>query len=310
VPWADSRNRSLTRRGNEDRNITDDWSWVARSPGNENSDLNTPFPGGFEAISSSLNTASFVNGTWTGSVTFNNTATDVILLLDNGAGHVALSERFNITALPAPAITSPSSVIAVAGKPFSYQVTVTNSTTTHGAANLPVGLSIDTTSGLISGIPATAGNSGVTLSATNAGGSGTLALNIDVLADSDGDGMPDIWEFVNGLNPVTNEDAALDDDRDTLSNLEEFLAGTDPQDPDSALRINPFSRSPVAGQLQLSWKSVAGKRYRVLISGDLVNWASLPGINVLATGAEAEVTVPDTQGGRTYFLRVTTGLDY
>ena len=45
VPWADSRNRALTRMGNEDRNITDVWSWVARSPGNENSGLNTPFAG-------------------------------------------------------------------------------------------------------------------------------------------------------------------------------------------------------------------------------------------------------------------------
>ncbi|MFP6873885.1 MAG: lamin tail domain-containing protein [Verrucomicrobiales bacterium] len=310
VPWADSRNRSLTRRGNEDRNITDDWSWVARSPGNENSGLNTPFPGGFEAIPTSLNTASFVNGAWTGSVTFNNTGTDAILLLDDGAGHVTLSERFNITALPAPVITSPSTVIAVAGKPFSYQVTVTNSATTHGAANLPAGLLIDAASGLISGTPAASGNSGVTLSATNAGGSGTLALNIDVLADGDGDGMPDIWELVNGLNPVTSEDAALDNDRDTLSNLGEFLAGTDPQDPGSLFRIKPFSRSPVAGQLLLSWKSVAGKRYRVLTSGDLVNWAPLPGVNVLATGPDAEVALPDTQGGRTYFLRVTTGLDY
>jgi hypothetical protein len=109
---------------------------------------------------------------------------------------------------------------------------------------------------------------------------------------------------------VTSEDAALDNDRDTLSNLGEFLAGTDPQDPGSLFRVKPFSRSPVAGQLLLSWKSVAGKRYRVLTSGDLVNWAPLPGVNVLATGPDAEVALPDTQGGRTYFLRVTTGLDY
>ena len=129
-------------------------------------------------------------------------------------------------------------------------------------------------------------------------------------ADIDGDGMPDVWEDVNGLNLLVPGDAALDDDGDTLSNLGEFLAGTDPQNPGSALRIKPFSRSPVAGQLLLSWNSVEGKRYRVLASGDFVNWAPLPGINVLATGPDSQVTVPDTHGGRTYFLRVTTGLDY
>ena len=310
VQWDSANNRSLTRRGNEDRNITGDWSWVSRSPGNENSNLNTPFPGGFEAISSSLNTASFVNGEWTGPVTFNNTATDAILLLDDGAGHVTLSERFNITAVPAPAITSPSTVIAVAGNPFSYQLTVTNPATTHGATSLPVGLSIDTASGLISGIPSTSGESGVILSATNAGGTGTLALTIGVLADSDGDGMPDSWEETNGMNLLFPGDAILDADGDSLTNLGEFLAGTDPLNPASSFRVQPFSRSPSPGQLQLSWESVAGKRYRVLASGDLLTWAPLPGINVLATGSETQVVVPDALAGRTYFLRVTTGLDY
>lgn len=310
VPWAESRNRSLTRRGSEDRNNTADWSWESRSAGTENGSLDTPFPGGFEPTSSSLDSASFVNGTWTGSVTFNNTATDVILLLDDGAGHVTLSERFNITAVAAPAITSPSTVTAVAGKTFSYQVTTTGPVTTFGAANLPDGLSINADSGLISGIPAAAGNPGITLSATNAGGTGTLALAIEVLADSDGDGLPDPWEEANNLNFLFPGDAILDPDGDSLSNLGEFLAGTDPLNPASAFRVRPFSRSPVAGKLILGWESVAGKRYRVMASVDMVNWTALPGINVLATGSEAQVEVPDSLGGRTYFLRVTTGLDY
>ena len=223
-------------------------------------------------MSSSLSAASFVNGLWSGSVTFNTTATDAILLLDDGAGHVTLSERFNITAIPAPVITSPSTVIAVAGTPFSYQVTVTNSASTHGAANLPAGLSINATSGLISGIPSTPGESGATLNATNAGGTGTLALTIEVLADSDGDGMPDSWEEANGMNLLFPGDATLDTDGDSLTNLGEFLAGTDPLNPASAFRVQPFSRSPVAGKLQLSWESVAGKRYRVIASGDLFTW--------------------------------------
>ena len=170
--------------------------------------------------------------------------------------------------MPAPAITSPSTVIAVAGNPFSYQLTVTNPATTHGATSLPAGLSIDTASGLISGIPSTPGESGATLNATNAGGTGTLALTIEVLADSDGDGMPDSWEETNGMNLLFPGDAILDADGDSLTNLGEFLAGTDPLNPASSFRVQPFSRSPSPGQLQLSWESVAGKRYRVLASGD------------------------------------------
>lgn len=54
--------------------------------------------------------------------------------------------------------------------------------------------------------------------------------------DTDGDGMPDLWETANGLNPAVN-DAALDADSnggaDGLTNLQELLAGTNPQDSDT-----------------------------------------------------------------------------
>jgi hypothetical protein len=54
--------------------------------------------------------------------------------------------------------------------------------------------------------------------------------------DTDGDGMPDLWETANGLNPAVN-DAALDADSnggaDGLTNLQELLAGTNPQASDT-----------------------------------------------------------------------------
>lgn len=45
--------------------------------------------------------------------------------------------------------------------------------------------------------------------------------------DSDGDGMPDLWEIYHGLDFQTN-DSALDPDLDGLPNLEEFLHKTHP----------------------------------------------------------------------------------
>jgi hypothetical protein len=59
----------------------------------------------------------------------------------------------------------------------------------------------------------------------------------DVLADRDGDGMPDNWEIANGLNPDDPGDRTADADADGMSNGAEFLAGTDPHDPSSALKI-------------------------------------------------------------------------
>lgn len=48
-----------------------------------------------------------------------------------------------------------------------------------------------------------------------------------VASDRDGDGIPDNWETVHGLDPDDPDDAALDPDNDELSNLQEYLAGTD-----------------------------------------------------------------------------------
>ena len=80
----------------------------------------------------------------------------------------------------APAITSATTASATVGTAFSYTITASNNATSYAATDLPAGLTVNLTSGLISGTPTTAGNSSATISATNTGGTGnaTLAFTI------------------------------------------------------------------------------------------------------------------------------------
>ena len=54
-------------------------------------------------------------------------------------------------------------------------------------------------------------------------------------------------------------------DRDGASNLEEYLAGTDPSRRDSVF-VAKLSPANATGLATLSWNSVAGLVYRVLVS--------------------------------------------
>lgn len=78
------------------------------------------------------------------------------------------------------------------------------------------------------GLVTAAGSGNVTITARNNGLAATIMLSSFALLDSDGDGMPDVWEIANGLNPYDPTDAGLDPDGDGLTNLQEYQLGTNP----------------------------------------------------------------------------------
>jgi hypothetical protein len=94
---------------------------------------------------------------------------------------------FHATGTPgAPVITSPTTASGTVGSSFSYQITATNSPTSFGASNLPPGLSVNSSTGLISGTPTATGTTASSISATNASGTGSGSLTITISSGGGG----------------------------------------------------------------------------------------------------------------------------
>jgi hypothetical protein len=94
------------------------------------------------------------------------------------AGGAVTSSGASLTVNPiAPVITSPSSALGVRGLPLSYQITTTATAATFTASGLPVGLSLNTQTGLISGLPTGTGTSSATIVASNVTGSDTKVVS-------------------------------------------------------------------------------------------------------------------------------------
>ena len=67
------------------------------------------------------------------------------------------------------------------GTPFTLQISARNGPTSFSVTGLPLGMSVNSTTGIISGTPTTIGNFNLTLSATNGGGSHQAAHTLRVL---------------------------------------------------------------------------------------------------------------------------------
>lgn len=99
------------------------------------------------------------------------------------------------------------------------------------------------------------------MAATNRGLLRQVDLTLDLsLVDSDGDGIPDAWEVLFGLNPSNHADALLDSDLDGHNNLQEYFAGTSPKDPASVFSIVRVRPDPPNG-VWLDWLSASNRVY-------------------------------------------------
>lgn len=146
----------------------------------------------------------------------------------------------------APVITSPLTASGTVGSLFSYQIAASNTPTSFNAVGLPSGLSVNTSSGIISGTPAIAGTSNVTITASNGSGSDSKTLVLTVNPSGGGGGPGYIVDFEDG-NKAAYASANV-----TLNgiswNMTEALIGGDANDFKNGLksaRLRGYSTSVV-----------------------------------------------------------------
>jgi hypothetical protein len=182
---------------------------------------------------------------------------------------VAASLRSASGAVALPVITSSATATGRVGSDFSYAIAASNLPTSYSATGLPWGLTIDTSTGVISGLPEAAGAFSVTLGATNSGGSGTKTLELTIQ-------QPEFAVWVAGFG-LGEADRAPEDcpAHDGLPNLVKYALGLSPSEAATAGRpelsveggkyVFRFTRSLLA----------TGVICTVQTSVDLVNWIDL-----------------------------------
>ncbi len=118
---------------------------------------------------------------------------------------------------------------------------------------------VDRFTGRITGY-AYAGNLGW-LSLSSADGSTYLRINrAAVSSDTDGDGIPDAWEYAHAGN-LSRFNRTTDSDGDGISDYDEYLADTDPLDSSDFLRILEVRPSTSGSELLISWNRKPARNY-------------------------------------------------
>ena len=122
-----------------------------------------------------------------------------------------------------------------------------------------------------------------------------------VSVDSDGDGLPDVWErqYLGSLAFGPNDDV----DQDGLSNRAEFKAGTNPNDAKSCFAFINIQSDAREG-VRVEWSSVEGKAYTLQRSSDLLSGFTTIQEHIAATAPLNGYRDDTAVGTGPYFYRL------
>jgi hypothetical protein len=121
--------------------------------------------------------------------------------------------------------------------------------------------------------------------------------------DTDGDGLPDWWEWKYAHSQTAMAPGA-DNDGDGASNADEFVAGTDPTHPQDVFKIQAIHLEPTGGKAVIAWDTVPGRIYTVVTANEVAGPWTNEVAEFSASTAYRHSFTNSTGRGASSFLRV------
>ena len=235
---------------------------------------------------------------------------------NNTGGHVAVlswkSQSQTKQVIPqarlfadtAPRILGPYEAVSFLGGPaFAYQINASGRPGSYAASNLPPGLALDPATGLISGVPSEAGEWKVTLTATNAHGSGSAFLQISVIETSGGI-VREEWSGVAGSSV---SQIPVNDAPSSAAVLASLQAPADAGDSYGA-RIRGFITAPATGEYRFFLRADDAAVFYLSDDEEPVNAWKRAELTAPSSGTDwagaAQSPLLHLEAGRRYYLEI------
>jgi len=204
----------------------------------------------------------------------------------------------------APRILGPFEAWAFVGAPsFTYQINASGSPVSYSTSALPTNFSLNATTGLITGNPTSPGVYDIAITATNANGSGSAILRLNVLQTSGGI-TRELWSDIAGSSvasiPVSTPPT-------TTSTLTSLLAPTDAADNYGA-RIRGFLTAPATGEYRFFLRADEAAEFRLSDDDEPVNAWKRAELTTPVTIADwsgaAQSPLLHLEAGKRYYLEI------
>ena len=265
-------------------------------------------PAGFEVGTSEGNFGNIielspVNGALTGTAVYVRMRADASAgtyngnIVHSGGGAAAKTVAVSgaVTNPIGPNILATSGGSAYISASYSYTITTDGLQTvsSYGATGLPAGLSVNTTSGVISGTPTIAGTYNLTLRATGAQGTSTKAYTLRVITTSEQPSTPTV--VVNKYHSSTTDRVELLVIGDTLNGPPVDLRGMTIKDLNSNMATDGGGKYVFADHLL--WAKVKAGTLIVLAAGSTLSEDFDPSDFVLGINLSNPTYFTEESGG-------------